>query len=411
VPNNVGPGTPSGSSVLVVSRCSSQFGESRGGVDVLARRHAAALEQNGSKVLLVYGSEAGVGGVGRVVYVPATRFLVARAQPRRALPFLVLLNEFVNVLRGSLVASRLLRHERFDLVVSNHSITTLLIHVLHPDATVVHYVHDGNVHGLIGKSVRYLLNDVLEYFAASLAQHVFCASDSIRDQLLGLGVAESKLSIVPPLVLKAGTSAPGDHGASVDSQELQSFSPYLLSVGQQSGRKRFDVLIDAMKEVNSQTSLVLVGDGPMHETYLRQAEKEGLDDRVVFLKGIDDATLRRLYANAALFVLVSENEGFPVSVAEALSFGGRALVASPSAASWSRSRETSLATIPEIPTPAGLAARVNGLLMSQTDLSSENTSPAELSTNVGRSNERAVLAEYLKLFRKRSRKAVSSNLQ
>jgi hypothetical protein len=61
------PAIATGGSILVVSRCSSVFGESRGGVDVLARRHAVALEQNGSKVLLVYGSEAGPGGGSGVV--------------------------------------------------------------------------------------------------------------------------------------------------------------------------------------------------------------------------------------------------------------------------------------------------------------------------------------------------------
>jgi glycosyltransferase involved in cell wall biosynthesis len=402
--HNSSPITTRGS-ILVVSRCSSVFGESRGGVDVLARRHAIALEQNGSRVLLVYGSEAGPGGVSRVVYVPATRFLVLRQQPRRILPFLVLINEFANVIRGSLVAARLLRKEHFDLVVSNHSITTLLLRTLRPRAKVVQYVHDGlHAHrhtlGVVGKSVRYFVNDVLEYFSASMAEHVFCASESIRDQLGELGVSPSKLSVVPPLVMDAEAAASSKSAVSIDPQELESFAPYLLSVGQQSGRKRFDVLISAMKEVNPEASLVLVGDGPLHESYLQLVEKENLGDRIVFLKGIDEGTLHRLYSNAALFVLVSENEGFPVTVAEALSAGGRALLASPAVAMWPQSLRRTLVTIPEIPSPESLAVRVNTLLETKPEAPAQGGSPIDTSTNLGPFSERVVLGEYLKLLRK-----------
>ncbi|MCI4351795.1 MAG: glycosyltransferase [Thermoplasmata archaeon] len=393
------------------------FGESRGGVDVLARRHAVALEQSGSRVVLVYGSEAGQGGVSRVVHVPATRFLVGRHQPRSALPFLVLLNEFVNVIRGSLVASVFLDRESFDLVVSNHSITTLLIRLLHPRAAVVQYVHDGlhahrHVRGAMGKTVRYLLNDVLEYVSAGLAQHVFCASDGIRDQLVELGLLPSKLTVVPPLLMKAGAPTQVATESSIDSREFQSFTPYILSVGQQSGRKRFDVIICAMKEVSPETTLVLVGDGPLHDSYVRLVREEGLENRVVFSKGTDETTLRALYSNAALFVLVSENEGFPVTVAEALSFGGRALVASPSVATWPESPHWTLVTIPEIPTPGRLAVQVNGLLRNQPKPDYDPNAPVDSSTNLGRSSERAVLAEYLKLLRKAvtSRPSVNSGL-
>jgi glycosyltransferase involved in cell wall biosynthesis len=277
---------------------------------------------------------------------------------------LFLLNEFVNIVRGTLRGLRILRSNRFDLVVTNHSISTLMVKLRHPTQATVHFIHDGlhahrSVRHIPEKVVRFFLNDVLELMAARAADRDLCASNGIQSQLLGSGIPASKTVAIGPLVSSPPDQPPGP----VDSNpEPVLRPPYLLSVGQQVGRKRFDVLIRAMKNVPSEISLVLVGDGPLHDSYAELAREENLTERVVFLNGVGEGQLDRLYAGAELFVLVSENEGFPISVAEARAKGRPVLFASPSVASWSGASDPGLTVMPFVPSAEDLGRKLTDVL-------------------------------------------------
>ena len=357
------PGHPS---VLVLSRCSSAFGLSQGGVDVLARRHASALARNGFSVCLVASFELPLPGAGRTVRVAHTQFLLSQPRSRRMVSLLFLLNEFVNGVRGTLCALRILRKSRFDLVVSNHSVSTLILKMVHPSQLTTHYVHDGlhahrHVRGLTAKVVRYFLNDVLEFAAAGLADRIFCVSEGLRDQLVEVGIPASKISIVGPVLGDSPMQTAAGSTVSADP-ELLAPEPYILTVGQQSGRKRFDLLIQAMEFVPRNISLVIVGDGPLHDSYVDQARLGGLQNRIRFLQGVSDLELSKLYSHAEVFALVSENEGHPVTVAEALSLGRKVVLASPSLTSWSTLDRAGVVAISHMPTPKELGDQLTSML-------------------------------------------------
>jgi len=53
----------------------------------------------------------------------------------------------------------------------------------------------------------------------------------------------------------------------------------------------------------------------------QQVARLGIQDQVTILESIDDAALRRLYANASVFLCMSEHEGFCVPVIEAQAAG------------------------------------------------------------------------------------------
>jgi glycosyltransferase involved in cell wall biosynthesis len=356
---------PGAREILVISRCSLAFGESQGGADVLARRHAAALARSGFSVSYVASGATPLPGGAHVEIVPPSHFLASRSSAGNLNP-LYLLNELFNVIRGALRGSRVLRTHRFDLVVTNHSVATLLIRLRHRRQPVFHYIHDSlHAHRSTrrwgGKLLRFFLNDVLEVLAARFADRSICASLGIMEQLWGFGLPASQTVTVAPLVRSVSEKA-AEPRPLVLLSNLAASAPYILSVGQQSGRKRFDVLIKAMKWVPRDVQLVLVGDGPAHETYRSLAAQEQLTDRVHFLRGVTDDELTYLYSGTRLFALVSENEGFPVTVAEAMAMGRRAIVASPAASSWTPDAEHRLQLVARIPLPEELGREITKTL-------------------------------------------------
>ena len=357
-----GDGRPT---VLVVSRCSRSFGSSHGGADVLARRHAVTLARSGLDVCLVTGPAGDLPSGLRVETVTPSERVVMRSSAGALNP-LFLFNEFINVLRGARRGQKVLRHSDFDFVLCNHSTATLWLKLRNPRQFTIHYVHD-SLHAhrttsrAIAKPLRWFLNDLLEFLAARVADRIFCASEGIAEQLRAARIPPSKIVVAPALLSERWTLGLGAISGNLLGKSA-AYSPYILSVGQQTGRKRFDLLIRAMKQVPPHVSLVLVGDGPLHGTYRQLVHDEGLHDRVRFLPGVADEELFGLYSQARLFALVSENEGFPVTVTEARSLGRPALVASPAAATWARETKEGLQLIPHLPSPQELGKSMSDLL-------------------------------------------------
>ncbi len=93
--------------------------------------------------------------------------------------------------------------------------------------------------------------------------------------------------------------------------------PYVLSVGAQTGRKRFDLLIRALSQVPSEMRLVLVGSGSDRARLKRCARDEGVAARVTFLDHVDESELSQLYRGARVYALASTREGFPATLIEA----------------------------------------------------------------------------------------------
>jgi glycosyltransferase involved in cell wall biosynthesis len=318
--------------VMVVSRCATSFGPSRGGVDVLAQRHAMLLADDAEVVYV---------GL-RPVNDPRVRNVPVRSHdllPESFGASAYVVNEGFHVVLGALKALRTEREIPADLVVSNSSISTLVLKLL-GRRPVVHYIHDGlyQPEGAGGpasekrKFTSFVVNNLLEKLAIRMADKVICASQGIAQQVVSGGTPEEKLTVMYPVLRRLDRMVPSLNGAAVTlPASVLGPAPFILSVGQQTGRKRFDLAIRALRHLPPEYQLVLVGMGPLHETYQALAESEGLKDRVVFLNAVGDEVLDLLYQSCAAYVLASENEGFPITVAEALTHGRPVVLACPSA--------------------------------------------------------------------------------
>ena len=326
---NAGPWTRP--RVMVVSRCTTSYGPSKGGADVIAQRHAVLLAQDAD---VVYVGTAPIGGE-NIQNVPV--------RPRDLFPGSLrkgsyLANEGMHVIQGAMAALQSEREFPVDLVVSNSSISTVLLKIL-GRRPVVHYIHDGlyasdssTARRGLSNLANFVINSLIERLAIRLADKVICASHGIANQAVSAGTPESKLTVMYPLLRRLERTVPKARGPlETLSTPVRSYMPYLLSVGQQTGRKRFDLLILTLRLLPERYRLVLVGDGPLHDSYRALAAGRGLGDRVVFLRSVNDEVLDVLYLHCAAFVLASENEGFPISVAEALTRGRPAILACPSA--------------------------------------------------------------------------------
>jgi glycosyltransferase involved in cell wall biosynthesis len=101
---------------------------------------------------------------------------------------------------------------------------------------------------------------------------------------------------------------------------------YILFVGTLEPRKNLNLLIQAWEQIKDdfrETGLVIAG---VSGSVFRQVHYARPMERVHFLGYVDDETLAGLYANAMLFVLPSQQEGFGLTALEAMASGAPVVV-------------------------------------------------------------------------------------
>lgn len=102
---------------------------------------------------------------------------------------------------------------------------------------------------------------------------------------------------------------------------------YILSVGRITPEKGFHTLVEAFKQQTPEGyKLVIAGGVEFESGYMQQLQQLSGDAPVVFTGAVFGQELAQLYANAGLFVLASENEGFPLVLLEAMSYSRNLLV-------------------------------------------------------------------------------------
>jgi glycosyltransferase involved in cell wall biosynthesis len=138
-----------------------------------------------------------------------------------------------------------------------------------------------------------------------------------------LAVRSAKVSVIP--VALGREFKPASLTAAARSRYGLT-SPYVLYVGNFNPHKNIPRLVRAFGllpgPVRSRHSLVLAGGyGDGRPELARLADSLGLTDRVVFPGRIDDADLPALYSEAAVYVAPSLEEGFGLTVLEAMACG------------------------------------------------------------------------------------------
>jgi len=98
---------------------------------------------------------------------------------------------------------------------------------------------------------------------------------------------------------------------------------HILTLGLLGPRKGTPELLRALADpalAGLDWRATIAGNGPV-ETYRQEALQRGLGERVALPGWVDEDGVRRLLAEADLFVLPSHNEGLPVAILEAMAAG------------------------------------------------------------------------------------------
>lgn len=102
---------------------------------------------------------------------------------------------------------------------------------------------------------------------------------------------------------------------------------YILSVGRITPEKGFHTLIKAFgMQKEADYKLVVAGGVEFENSYMQELAVLSENLPVVFTGYVSGDDLAQLYSNAALYVLASENEGFPLVLLEAMSYKRNVLV-------------------------------------------------------------------------------------
>ncbi|MEM1367324.1 MAG: glycosyltransferase family 4 protein [Cyanobacteria bacterium P01_H01_bin.15] len=154
-----------------------------------------------------------------------------------------------------------------------------------------------------------ILYRLIEKFMAPLATRIICVSE--RDRQLGLkaGISAQKLVTVH--------NGMTDVAANLRSQPALD-PPRLVMVARFDKQKDHQTLLAAVRKV-SNLQVDLVGDGPNLPAMRSWCAEQGLQDRVKFYGFRRDIPER--LANAQLFALISNWEGFPLAIVEAMRAG------------------------------------------------------------------------------------------
>ncbi len=221
---------------------------------------------------------------------------------------------------AALALRRLFRKHRFDIVHGHSSKAGALVRIarLGSGVRAVYTPHAFvTFDPQLGVAAR-LFYGLVERLLAKCCHRVICVSNEEREHALGLGIAGSRLVVVPnglaPLPVADRSGARRILG-------LRDGDVCVGFVGRLSAQKGVGRLVEAFARIRPTATaarLVIIGDGPERCRLATQAVEFGVTDCVTFVGEGDGPALM---AGFDLFVLPSRYEAFPYVLLEAAARG------------------------------------------------------------------------------------------
>jgi glycosyltransferase involved in cell wall biosynthesis len=183
----------------------------------------------------------------------------------------------------------------------------------------------GGLYGVLRRSAGERARRILGWrFAAYLCSSTICVSDAVRKSLLEtLKFSPRKTITIHNGVSTAAFFPDGSRAHAVRTRlGIAPEDFVLVCTARLSKVKGIEVLLEALSLVKRRgiaCKCIFVGDGPLKQKFLGEAEALGLSDRV-FFQGFQKDVQSYLQAGSA-FILTSHAEGLPLSVLEAMACG------------------------------------------------------------------------------------------
>lgn len=189
---------------------------------------------------------------------------------------------------------------------------------------VVHTYHGHVLHGYYG-GIRSVMLRVMERVLARMSTRLIAVSDRVRNDLVRYGVAPRDKIVVIPLGLDLdpflqNTTQTGELARSLGLPDEG--MPLVGIVGRLFPIKNHALFVDAAARVVAEgvdARFVIVGDGALRPEIEARIRDVRMTDRIVITGWRSD--LPAVYADLAVLVVSSDNEGTPFSIIEAMAAG------------------------------------------------------------------------------------------
>ena len=236
--------------VIIVSRSGLPFPNPQGGAEIYALRQALGLARAGVEVVIVGQGALPAGTAGAtLIFWDARLSGNTTSRSRAVYYFKVLAFAVVAGIRGS---AAIRQAPDIQVIHCHHAATALMLRMLAPRRPLVLTVHDLPFQGSdpVASGFELLVrlgnNLVLERLAISRSDHLVAVSTDVYSRLVNWGIDPRRISEVWPVAM--------DLNQALDpatSQRLASdagiHGAFILSVGSLTGRKRMDLLVEAMR--------------------------------------------------------------------------------------------------------------------------------------------------------------------
>lgn len=173
--------------------------------------------------------------------------------------------------------------------------------------------------GWTGHTRKVRFNEMIDRFVLRFADRVVCVSEG-HAALVRRAVPDSQITVICNAIdTSRFARVDPDAGKLLRSMLPEPVMHIVLAAGRLSPEKGFHELIEAAITVaahRDDVGFVLVGDGPMRRSLLRQVERAGLRNRFVLAGFRNDVD--QLMPHASLFVQASHAEGMPNVILESM---------------------------------------------------------------------------------------------
>ena len=218
---------------------------------------------------------------------------------------------------------RELKKSRYDIVHGHgyHSLPLYFSRYARGKKFVVTSHHHGHGHTAF--------RDILYKLYKPFGKRIFADADTViavsnyekKLLLKEFGLGEGKIRLIPN----------GVNPAEFTLEKVPQKTKSILYVGRLEEYKGVQYIIQALPLLDDDIILEIVGRGTYEVGLIRLAEKLGLNHRVRFNQFLPRSELLKLYSEAQVFVLLSQDEAFSIVVAEALASKTPCVVANTSA--------------------------------------------------------------------------------
>jgi len=170
---------------------------------------------------------------------------------------------------------------------------------------------------VLGSDVRLLSQSRVKRgmvrWVLSRADRILCVSEELKKRVMELAPGAQPYVSVNYNGAPAGRRIAFNRSDFFRRHRLYLHKPVLLSVGHFIPLKNHLLLIDAMKELQTECQLVIIGDGPMQKEYEKRKRKHGLNGSVKILGPLSEASCSYGIAQRTSWCTRVSPKAFPTS--------------------------------------------------------------------------------------------------